>query len=86
MVGVYSTIDWLDDLLTGFDTPPCLKVPPLQTISHRTQLAKNCLFIYFYFSLFIYFIIYYIILSKKLFIYIFYYYFIILVFFYFLNS
>jgi hypothetical protein len=61
MVGVDSIRDWLDDLLISFDTPPSLKATPLQTISHKTQLAWSC---------FVYFVLFCIILFYSFYIYI----------------
>jgi hypothetical protein len=54
MVGVDSIRDWLDDLLISFDIPPSLKATPLQTISHRTQLAWSCFVYFILFLIYIY--------------------------------
>jgi hypothetical protein len=54
MVGIDSIRDWLDDLLISFDIPPSLKATPLQTISHRTQLAWSCFVYFILFLIYIY--------------------------------
>jgi len=90
MVGVDSIRNWLDDLLISFDTPPSLKATPLQTISHRTQLAWSC-FVYFVLFCIILFYSLYIYQSFSLLFFSFYFFsyilkIIIFVFFYFLSS